>query len=113
MNETRLDWSLTEFRVYLLLYAANADFEIKEEERRMILSKATVPEYIHIHKLFDKDSDYERLNTILSYKMKYFASDHDVEMLLDDICELLKCDDEFSINESNFLNLMKKLLKSK
>jgi hypothetical protein len=113
MKETTANWNEHEFKVYLLLYAANADFHLSEEEREIILSKASQDEFKHVSKAFEKDNDFERLETILSFREKFYPTDSDIERLKKDLCELLSCDDGMNLYERNFFILLKKLLNSK
>ena len=111
MNENKLNWNSHEFKVYLLLYAANADFELKKEEKQLIHSKASKSEYRHIHNVFELDSDYDRIETILSYKEKLYPTELDTEKLLKEINELLKVDHELDLYEKNFFRILQKILK--
>jgi hypothetical protein len=111
MNENILNWNSHEFKVYLLLYVANADFELKAEEKQIILSKATKTEYQYIHEVFEKDSDFERIETILSYKEKFFPTEQDTEMLIKEIAELLNADGEYNLYERNFFRMLQKILR--
>ncbi|MCX6270958.1 MAG: hypothetical protein NTU44_07010 [Bacteroidetes bacterium] len=111
MNDKGTDWNYHEFKVYLLLYAANADFELKEEEKQKILSKATWEEYKHIHKVFEKDSDFERIEKILSFRDQFFPTEEEIGKLLTDVSELFETDDDYNTNERNFFVMLKKFLR--
>ena len=111
MDENRLKWSSNEFRVYLLLYAANADFELKEEEKQLILSKAKMTEYLHIYQIFENDSDFARIETILSFREQFYPTDQDIERLIKEIAQLLKSDKEYNLYERNFFGMLQKLLR--
>ena len=113
MNENKSNWNYSEFRIYLLLYAAHADFELKEEEKQRILTNATQDEYRHINKVFEKDSDFERIETILSFREQFFPTGQDTERLIKEIAGLLNADDEFNLYERNFLLILQKILRSK
>lgn len=111
MKETREDWTYSEFRTYLLLYAANADFIIRKEEKDVILEESNNKEYKKILKKFENDSDLEKIKTIMSFREKYFSTEEEVEKLLDEVKEVLFADDEFHYYERNFLMFFKKLFK--
>ncbi len=111
MKEKRQDWTYSEFRAYLLLYAANSDFIIKDEEKEVILEGSNKKELKHIAAEFDKDSEAEKLDTILWFKTKYYPTLEDVDKLIDEIIEVLIADDEIHHYERNFLMFLKKLLK--
>jgi len=111
MNEKKIKWNAHEFKVYLFLYAANADFELKEEEIHIILSKATKSEYQHIQKIFEKDTDIERIETILTFREQFFPTEKDADRIINEIYKLLNADGELNINEENFFRIFKKILK--
>jgi len=79
----------------------------------MIVSKATKNEYIHILKVFEKDNDVKRLETILSFREIFFPTEKDVEKLLTDILAQLNIDEELNVNEKSFFNILSKLLNLK
>lgn len=113
MKENTANWNEHEFKVYLLLYAANADFQLSDEEKETILSKASQEEFKHVNKRFEKDNDFERLETILSFREKFFPTDSDIEKLIKELCRFLSCDDGMNLYERNFFILLKKLLRGK
>lgn len=100
-----------EFKIYMMLFAAHADFELSPEEKALILSKTRKKEYLHIHEVFEKDNDYERIECILSYREKYFPSKTAVENLLKELYQLLEADGKSNVNEKNFMMGLRKLLK--
>jgi hypothetical protein len=110
MIEDKSNWYYHEFRVYLLLYAAHADFEMNPTERQKIRSKATDKEYRHICKVFDNDSDYERIETIQSYREKFYPTPEFAEKLMKEIAALLDADEDENLYERNFYRMMRKLL---
>ncbi len=111
MKENKLNWNAHEFKVYLLLYAADADFELKEEEKKSILLSATKNEYEHIHRIFIKDTDIERIETVLSFRKQFFPTEKDVTKMIKEIYKLLTIDEKFSLNEENFFRIFNKILK--
>ncbi|MBE0640222.1 MAG: hypothetical protein IH598_17040 [Bacteroidales bacterium] len=111
MSKITSNWNEHEFRVYLLLYAANADFTLNEEEKEKIQANATQQEYLEISRAFEKANDQERLETILSFREQYFPTDQHIELLLQDVCGILKCDERYNIYERSFFILLKKLLR--
>ena len=111
MSINKQNWNYHEFKVYLLLYAANADFELKKEEKQLIHSKATKSEYKHIHNVFELDSDYDRIETILSYKEQFYPTEKETKKLLTEINELLIVDHDLDLYERNFFRILQKLLR--
>jgi hypothetical protein len=111
MKEKRQDWTYSEFRTYLLLYAANADFVIKDEEKEVILEGSNKKELKHIAIEFDKDTEAEKLDTILWFKDKYYPNKEDVDKLIDEVIEIFTADNEVHHFERNFLMFLEKLLR--
>ena len=109
MSETRR-WNFEEFTSYLLLYAANADLEITTDEEAMIQKHTSPKQYEEIKAKFDKDSDYERIQEIISYKGLYFPTQDRARELMAKIIKLFKVDGHFSTLEENSLRLLKRLI---
>ncbi|NVN93830.1 MAG: hypothetical protein HXX18_00965 [Bacteroidetes bacterium] len=107
------NWNYQEFKIYLLLYACYADFELKEEERQLILTNTSNEEYNHIHKVFKNDSDFEKIESIQSFRERFFSTQKDVDMLLKDISVILNIDDDFNLLEKNFFRMLCKILQNR
>lgn len=113
MNENKLNWNKDEFKTYLLLYAANADFKLQDEEKQLIAARISGAACKHIEKQFEKDNDFVRLETLLSYREKFFPTEQGAENLLKEISEMLFADDKYCCNEENFFKMLKKILMKK
>ena len=111
MSEITTDWTKAEFKAYLLLYAANANYFESEDEVEMIKSLVTKDEYKTIHREFDKDNDYQSIQKILYTVEKYKYSVNELNHLVDDINALFNADGEFDILEENMLRALKRLFK--
>lgn len=110
MDKNKTNWNENEFRIYLLLHAAYCDMKLTEEEKAMIISKSLEDEYLTVRKQFEEDNDYERVQTILSFRDKYFPSTNDVDSLLKDVAVLLGCNDIVTMQERYFFKRLKQLL---
>ena len=75
METQKPNWTYNEFLAYLLLYAANADLGVNRDEKEMLFSKVSFEDYKHIRKVFEDASDYESLQTILTFREEYFNVD--------------------------------------
>jgi len=104
-------WSKEYFQAYVLMYAATADFVVKEEERNMILDKVNESDFNALQKAFEKESDYSRLQKIILYKELNAPDKKEMEELLMEVTALFKSDGEFDILEQNLLVALRKLLK--
>jgi hypothetical protein len=110
MKTTLQSWSKEDFLTYLLLYAANADFNITEEEKKFILNKVDEEEYDKIHRIFRRNSDFERSETVRILGERYCKEPGNKCDLRNDMIKLFFADDDFSILEKNFFIAIKKIL---
>lgn len=105
------DWTREEFKAYLLLYAANANFFESEEEKETILSMVDSLIYKRIHKELDHDNDYQSIQKILHNIEKFNYSKDFLDVLIEDIQRVFDANGEHDILEDNMLIALKKLLK--
>lgn len=105
------NWSKKDFQAYVLLYAATADFVVKEEERNMILDKVSESDLKSMQAAFDNESDYSRLQKIILYKELNAPSKNEMENLLMEVTALFKSDGKVDTLEQNLLGALRKLLK--
>jgi len=105
------DWTKKEFKAYLLLYAAQADFNISPEEKEIILSKIDRKTYKKIMKELKADNDYQSIQKIQENIEKHNYSHKFLENLLNDIKEVFFADGSFDILERNMLMFLNKILK--
>lgn len=113
MKHNQFNWNENEFRVYLLLYAAHADQKLCEEEKQLILALTGEAELKHISSIFDKHSDMEHIETIMSFKQQFFPDTPKTEALLKDISAMLQADERLCAGEKSFLYFLGKVLKEK
>lgn len=104
-------WSYNDFLAYLLLFAAVADFKITPEEKEFLFSRVDIDNYEHIHKEFDKANDYERLQTIMSFREKYFGTDEQKLGLFNDLKDMFLADDHYPSVEKAIFTGLKRILK--
>lgn len=90
---------------YLLLYAANIDSNISEDEKEIIKRKLDSKEdWKQIKKEFEKDGDYERTQKVTF--LLEDASEEQKEVWLGEVKQLMKADDNFSVAEKYLLKLL-------
>jgi hypothetical protein len=99
-----------EFHAYMLLYATHADFEYKESERDFILSKVEGETLERVQKLFDRQNDIERIDTIRDSFHALGKSKNDVDSLMKELTELFNADGDFNQVEHNLLIGLKRIL---
>jgi len=101
-----------EFHTYLLLSAAHADLEeITDEERNFILSQVTDELYQKVKKIFDDDTDMERVERIQENKALYAATEVEHKKLLKEIRYFLSADGKFTSAEEAYFIHMKHILR--
>lgn len=103
-------WTKEDFLTYILLYAANADFIISDEEKQFILNKVDEQEYRKIHKIFQKHSEHERSETVRLLGQRYCNEPENKCEIRKDMIKLFFTDDDYSILEKNFFIAIKKIL---
>ena len=105
------DWTKKEFKAYLLLYAARANYFETEEEKSKIISMVDYDTYQKVHKEIEKDNDYQSIQKILHNVEKFHYSKHSLDVLIDDIQAVFDAKNEHNLLEENMLLALKKLLK--
>ena len=105
------NWTKKEFKAYVLLYAANANFFESEEEKEIVLSLIDPILYKEIHRELDRDNDYQSIQKILYNMEKYNYSKESLHNLIEDIELVFDADRHHDVLEDNFLIGLKKLLK--
>ena len=111
MKDYSTDWSKAEFKAYLLLFCANADFIETKEERELIKSKVDAKTYKKIHEEFDWDNDFQSLQKIVATAERHNYSKSQIKDLMNDIKTLFMSDEEYSILERNLMLGLKRFLK--
>jgi len=110
MESYNTDWSREEFKAYLMLNCANADYIETEEEKDLILSKVDKTTYKRIHKEFDKDNDYIRLQKIASTAKRFGYTKDKIDVLLERMKELFMQDHKFNAYEEYMYKGLKRIL---
>lgn len=110
-NTIETDWTRQEFKAYLLLYAANANYFETEEEKERILSMVDNETYKRIHRELDHDNDYQSIQKILYNIKKFNYSKEYLDVLIGDIQAVFDANGEHDLLEDNMLLALKKLLK--
>lgn len=103
-------WNFEEFTTFLLLYASHADLELSDSEETEMQTSLDLKRYESIKSEYDNASDYEIIQTILSYKGVYFPTIERTQELLALIKKQFFADGEFSTLEKNAFLLLQKLL---
>lgn len=108
--ETTTNWTRQEFKTYLLLYCAQADFEESEDEIDAIKEQIGEKTFKSIHKELDHDNDYQSIQKIQYNLKKFNYSSEEKDKLIEDIKNLFFVDGEFNILEKNLLLNLKHIM---
>jgi hypothetical protein len=108
-NEMKPHWPLDEFKTYLLLYAAHADFLETEEEKEAILSRCNPEQYKRIQREFNLDNDYQQIEKIIVHLHSFKLSKTDVRQLLKEMTEVQMADRQPDILEKSMMMLLKRI----
>lgn len=105
------NWKFDQFLGYILIHAASSDQEIVGKELKFIERKVGKDVMDEMMEIYEDHSDVQRIETILSYKSKYYPTDADVESLLDQIKAVDEADADIDAAEEMTLVMLRKLLK--
>lgn len=105
------DWTKEEFKAYLLLYAANANYFESDAEKEKILLMVDENTYRRIHRELDHDNDYQSIQKILHNVEKFHYSKDDLDGLISDINRVFDANGEHDLLEDELLMALKRLLK--
>jgi len=110
MTDFKTNWTREEFKAYLMMHCANADYVETEDEKELILSKISRDTYKHIHKEFNLDNDYTRLQKIILAAERFDYTQEKADVLLQRMKKLFLEDHDMSIIEDNMFRGLKRLL---
>lgn len=99
-----------EFKVMVMLYAANIDGNIKSEEVKVMLQKSDFDTVEKVEKLFEKMSDKEVLDCIRENKAQYAATEADRLDLIHDLCAIIEADEKCTVMEEHMVRELRRVL---
>lgn len=110
MTEITTNWSLREFKAYLLLYAANSKYFETQEEKEMVHKIVDEDTYRQIHREIEQDNDYQSIQKILHNIKKFNLTQKDLDNLLSEIRSLFDSNHKPDLLEENMFLALKHLL---
>jgi uncharacterized membrane protein YebE (DUF533 family) len=105
------DWTYKEFRAFAMLFAANTDGHITDEEEKMIAPTLSPDRYAAVKQRFMECSDAEALDIILICKEKYCATEADKEKVLADMRAIYEAHQGFEHIERGVHHIFERLFK--
>jgi hypothetical protein len=112
MDSSINDWSYNQFLAFLLMYSASSDYKFTQEEKEFIKSHTGDVSFSQIEEVLNEYSDYEIVQTIMSFKDKYYPTTNEKEKIFEDMKKLFLLDETFSPNEQNLYRALRELLSS-
>lgn len=106
-------WTFEDYYAFLLVYAAEADFVIREDERQYIIDKIGEQRFITFLAYFKDLKDIERIDLVYDFKEKYCRTQEDGDRMMQEIVALLKEDDHIGAVEEELIISIKRILKHK
>ncbi|MFY7670243.1 hypothetical protein ACOSP6_04080 [Tenacibaculum sp. MEBiC06402] len=106
----KTNWNGQEFKAYLLIYAMNADLKEAEEEIELIKQKVSEDTYLKMQEEFKNDNDYEAITKIVNTINDFNYSQDEIQSLTNQMKEVFKTDNDFSIMERNLALGLKRIL---
>ena len=99
-----------EFKVLVMLYAANIDGNVKSEEVKVMLEKTDFETVEKVEKLFAKMNDAETLAIIRENKTLYAATEQDRLDLIADLCAVIEADETCTAMEEQMVRNLRRIL---
>jgi len=110
MKDITTNWTKKELKAYILLYCAFADFVENDYEKESILSIVDKDIYKKMHKEFDADNDFQRIQKIQYSLHALEYSKKNIAKLEEEIMELFLSDGKFDLLEKNMNRVIKRIL---
>ena len=104
-------WSKEDFKLYLLIYASQANFFESEDEMDIIESKFNKNDIDRIYKQVKKLNDYHRCQIIINFISSNHLTQDELDGFLEEINKVFNSDGSFDILEQQSFYMLKKLLK--
>ena len=106
------NWTKEEFKLYLLIYAAQANLFESEEEIDFIKSKFNREKINKINKEVKNLNDYHRCQIIIDYIKQNDYSQEELDAILLQIKKIFDSDGSFDMIEQQSFYMLEKLLKA-
>lgn len=99
-----------EFKVMVMLYAANVDGNIQSEEVRVMLEKTDFDTVEKVEKMFAKMSEMEVLECIRQNKALYASTEADKQQLMADLRTIIEADEKVTLMEGMICRGLERVL---
>ena len=110
-DNKRDNWLFDDYFAFLLVYAAEADFVIREEERDAIVKKVGQERFFQLLAYFKDLKDVDRIDIVYEFKDKFCTTPDDGKKTIAEVENILRTDHHLSAVEQELLLSLKKILK--
>lgn len=104
------DWTSDEFMCFLMLYAAHADNNFAETEKKHIIYNVGQEVYDRMLPFFEQTDDYARMESIAMFRDKYIGTPEKKAIVLAEMKKVFTADNEFAKIEELTLKMMESVL---
>ena len=111
MEEVNLTWSYNEFKAYILIFAAESNQVITEEEKDLIEVQFDALLIKTVQKEINRDNDFQRIQKIMAYIEQNNLTKTDLDALLKEIHDVFQSDGKFDSIERGVFQFLEKLFK--
>ena len=105
------NWSKEDFKLYLLIYAAQVDYLESDEEFNIIKSKYKQDDIDRIYKDIKNLNDYHRCQIIIDFIAFNHLNQNELDTIHSEVKEIFISDGSFDMVEQQSFYMLKKLLK--
>ncbi len=102
----------SQFKTFLLIYAAHADYLFSEKEEELIKADVSHKDYTDMMALYENSTDYGALKIIMAHENAYLNTTELRQQMYQKIVSLFKVDGDYSRLEQVFLTFLDKMLTS-
>lgn len=106
----RSNWNYQDYLAFTLVYAANADFRIREVEEEVLIKKVGEDLFEKQRRYFKRFKDLERIDVVYEFRDKYCNTETERNKVLADIKEIISSDHHASEEEHEIYLFIKKIL---
>lgn len=113
MQIDHTEWTFNDYFAFLLVYAAESDFVVREKERDIIIQKIGEERFNKMLSHFKDLKDVERIDLVYAFKGKYCFNPDETDSVLAEVKEVLKADGHYGAVEEEIFISIRKILKFK
>lgn len=111
-KKDRSHWTFEDYFAFFLVYAAEADLVVHQDERDLIVQKVGEERFSKFLAYYLEMKDVDRIDMVYEFKKKYCQTEEDSEKALASFKEVLTEDHEMSALEQEIYMSVRKILKA-